>query len=318
MALGDRDYMRPGSGGRSAFSWDWLDAVTLILIANIAVFILQRVIGEAVDVHENHVVPWGALSLKSLLEGRVLTLVTHMFVHENLLHLFGNMLMVFMAGRGLQSLIGPKNFLYIYFTAGLVGAALHLVMEHFMGHSPGSMMYGASGCAFGIFVALAAILPTEEVTAMIYFVIPVRTRLWTMAAVMMGLSFGLGVLQIFGISFDNVAHFAHLGGALTGWYFIRLLGYNGRPVSYDRLWQERQAREQRNRELAVVPRRKRVVDMDEPDNMIVPPRNSREFIEREIDPLLDKIHAHGIASLTDKERDILERARQEILNLGGE
>ncbi len=317
MALGERDYMRPGSRERSSFNWDWADAVMLILIANIAVFIVQRVIGEAIDHRGSQVVPWGALSVASLAEGRVWTLFTHMFVHENLLHLVGNMLMVFMAGRGLQSLIGPKNFLYIYFTAGLVGAALHLVMEHFMRHSAGAMMYGASGCAFGVFVALAAILPREEVTAMIYFVIPVRTRLWTMASVMMGLSLVLGVGQLFGISLDNVAHFAHLGGALTGWYFVRLLGYNGRPVSYDRLWQERQAREERGRELAVVPRRKRVVDMDEPDNLIVPPRNSREFIEREIDPLLDKIAAHGIGSLSQKERDVLERARQEILNLGG-
>ena len=53
--------------------------------------------------------------------------------------------------------------------------------------------------------------------------------------------------------------------------------------------------------------------MDEPDT-IIPPRNAREFIEREIDPILEKIHTHGLASLTDAERTVLERAREEIMN----
>ena len=62
-------------------------------------------------------------------------------------------------------------------------------------------------------------------------------------------------------------------------------------------------------------RRRRVVDLDDPDNMLVPPRTRRELIEREIDPILDKINAHGEPSLTDEERTILKKASAELSRL---
>lgn len=313
MALDDREYMRASQGGFAAGgSWkrvgEWMDPVTALLAVNVGVFLLQHVFGYAVD-RESGL--WGLLSISALMEGRVWTLFTHMFVHENLGHLGANMLMLFMAGKSLQSLIGGRKFLFLYFFAGLVAAIFEFSIQRITGHGFGGM-YGASGCVCGVFVGLAAMLPREEVTALIYFIIPVRMRLWTMAMLLMGTSVGFGSLNLLGHGIDNIAHFAHLGGALAGWWYVRMLGYSGKPVTYDRLWRERREREQA-REFAGVPRRRRAVDMDEPDNTIVPPRNTREFIEREINPILEKIHAHGIGSLTDAERKVLDRAREEII-----
>jgi membrane associated rhomboid family serine protease len=312
--LYDREYMRDQS--RSRWAGHALpDPVTLILIVNVAVFIAQHLFfigADRIIVDREPVVhPWGALSLKALAEGRVWTVFTHMFVHENLMHLVGNGLLIYFAGKSVQSLLGPKQFLYIYFAGGVAGAAFQLGLDRVVGIP--SEMIGASACGFSVFLALAVLLPQEVVTALVYFIIPVRVRLVNLARILVVMTIGGAVLQLFRVWHDHIAHFAHLGGAFAGWYIVRMLGYGGKTVTYDRLWRERLEREQ-SPQMASVATRRRVVDMDEPDNLIVPPVTTREFIEREIDPILDKIAAHGIASLTEQERRVLERAREQILS----
>ena len=322
MALGDRDYMRNGPGGQFTLSWEWLDPVNAMLMLNIAVFVVQHVFGQAVTSYHE---PYGILSTNALLEGRVWTIFTHMFVHENVLHLLCNMLMLFMAGKSLQSIIGGKKFLYVYFLSGVAGWLFEMTsfwltgkLHHF---GPTYMsefnMFGASACVCGVIVAMAALLPREEITAMLYFIIPVKLRMWTLAQVIMGLSTILGLINIIWPPTGQtvtVAHFAHLGGALAGWWFVRMLGYSGNPASFEQLRRERQDQE-RSRELASVSRKKkRVVDVSDPDRMLVPPSNSKEFIEREINPILEKIHAHGMESLTKEERQVLERGSKEMSN----
>jgi len=313
--LHDRDYMRANPRER----WRelmWPDAVTSLIIVNVVVFLAQRFLGIGVDksVLSEEVHLWGGLSIRALAEGRVWTVFTHMFVHENLFHLLGNCLMIFFAGKSVQSLLGPRRFLYIYFVAGVMGAALQLTMDRFGGVPPGVELIGASACGFGVFFALAVMLPQEVITALIYFIIPVRIKLWNLARILMGVSVVFGLMQLFKVSTsDHIAHFAHIGGALAGWYIVRLLGYGGQPVTYDRLWRERLQREQ-SPEFAGVKNRRRVVDMDEPEWTLPSSQTAREFIEQEIDPILDKIARHGIGSLTEAERKLLERARLEILS----
>lgn len=305
--LYDRDYMR----NRQSSRWlQWLrsDAVAVLVALNVAIFVCQLMINP-----DGRAFSWSVLSIDALVNGRVWTLFTHMFVHEGLLHIVGNSVMIFFVGKALQSLLGVKNFLYVYLLSGLGGAVMELSLGWLGGQHVA--MVGASACAFGILMGLAVMLPNEKVTAMIYFVIPIRMRLWNMAMMLMGVSLALGLLQWLDLFRLNIAHFAHLGGGLTGWWFVRILGYGGEPITYERLWMERQIREQQNRELAGVRRKPREFSahyMPEEE----PPENytTKEFIEREIDPILDKIAAHGIASLTEEERRLLQRARHKILN----
>ena len=188
--LHDRDYMRDPRDARR-FRWQevlWPDAVTLLVIVNVVVFLAQHVflIGaeRAFVDGEPGVKPWGGLSIPALAEGRVWTVFTHMFVHGGLLHLLGNCLLIFFAGRAVQSLLGPRNFLLIYFMSGVIGAALELATGWISG-VPVEII-GASGCGSGVFVALAVMLPQEVVTALVYFVIPVRIKLWNLARIMLG------------------------------------------------------------------------------------------------------------------------------------
>lgn len=319
--LHDRDYMRDQ---RNRWAGGFRpDAVTMIIVANAVIWVLQHVFVIAASRgYRGDIDPWGGVSIEALSQGRVWTLVTHMFVHGGLAHVLFNCIMIFFAGRSVQSLLGARPFLYIYFISGVAGAVLQLIVGWLCKEPSSVPVIGASGAACGVVVALAVMLPQEVITALIYFIIPVRVRLWTFARVLMGASLVLGLMDAFNLSFLNflrmgsegakVAHFAHLGGALAGWYLVRWLGYGGPVVTYDRLWTERRRREQ-SPEMARANRRRRVVDLDEPDNLLVPPASTREFIEREIDPILDKIAAHGLSSLTETERGILERGRQQII-----
>lgn len=303
------------------FRWSgfmWPDAVTTIVLVNVVVFVLQHVFGVAADealdprTGREVTVPWGALSIQSLLEGHVWTVFTHLFVHGGFMHLVANCLMIFFTGKAVQSLIGSRHFLHIYFVSGLVGAATELLVGWLLRDM--HPMIGASGAAFGTLLALAVMLPEETVTTMIYFIIPVRTRLWTLAMVLVGGSLIFAVLQVSGVLKLGIAHFAHLGGALAGWWFVRLLGYGGPPVTYEHMWHERQRREE-DRAYAGVRKRKRTVVNQEPA-IDLPPMSKRQFIEQEIDPILDKIAEHGIESLSDEERSLLARASDDMRKQG--
>ena len=184
-----------------------------------------------------------SLSINALLQGRVWTIFTHMFVHGSVLHLVGNCLMIFFTGKAVQSLIGSRHFLHIYFLSGLVGAATELLAGWLL-HKDIAII-GASGAAFGTLLALAVMLPQEMITAMLYFIIPVRMKLWTLAMVLVGISAVMAMLQATGVLDLNIANFDHLGGALAGWWFVRLLGYGGPPVTYEHMWHERQRREEK-------------------------------------------------------------------------
>jgi membrane associated rhomboid family serine protease len=317
MGLHDRDYMKDAG----KFRWSeimWPDAPTLLVIVNVAVFLLQRfgvMSEEGFDTKARDFVtqPWGGLSIEALLQGRVWTIFTHMFVHGGVLHLLGNCLMIFFTGKAVQSLIGSRHFLHIYFLSGLVGAATELLAGWLMQRD--ISIIGASGAAFGTLLALAVMLPQETITAMLYFVIPVRVKLWTLAMVLVGISAACAVLQATGVWEMEIANFDHLGGALAGWWFVRLLGYGGPPVTYENMWQERQRREEK-RAYAGVRKRQRVRDTDEPDTETLP-LTKKQLIEQEIDPILDKIAAHGIESLSDEERRLLARASDQVRKHGG-
>ena len=116
-------------------------------------------------------------------------------------------------------------------------------------------------------------------------------------------------IAVFGLLLagDNVAHGAHLGGMLAGFVFIRWGG--NLQVSLSN-WRPRQAR-QRKHELvrAAIVRGRPWRTAPAAADAELPPE---EFISREVDPILDKISAHGIQSLTERERKTLEAARKKM------
>ena len=167
-------------------------------------------------------------------------IATHMFAHSPamLFHILFNMFALWMFGRILENVWGPQRFLLFYLACGVGAAALHLGIQYFrweeaeklyqagnvvaaqeMARSIGPAL-GASGAVMGIFAAFAYLFPNTELFIM-FIPIPIKAK-WAVL--------GLAAFDLFGgvanFRGDNVAHFAHLGGAITG--FIIVLIWNRR------------------------------------------------------------------------------------------
>jgi len=293
-----------------------LTAFQIIFGLNIAVFVMQYLfeVGSIRHPLSGEVLPLGGVSVHELAQGKVWTLFTYMFVHGSLGHLLLNMILVWFAGKSVQQLFGSRHFALIYLFAGIVGAAAEMAVNSCVQNDTTTTLVGASASAFGLLMALAVVMPEEEITALIYFIIPVRLRLRTLAK-------GLFVIQLVfglaGVLFNvlpegmQIAYFAHLGGAALGWFYARSLGYGGSPLTYASQWQPQRARKP---ELARA-RLRPTVDLEKPRGAATTARPAdpiETLIEDEVNPILDKIGQHGIGSLTNEERHTLERASREL------
>lgn len=319
MALYDRDYMREGPPRSLTRMVRELTAFQVIFGLNVVVFVLQFVFEMGWLHHPltgERLMPLGGVSVNELTRGNVWTLFTYMFVHGSVAHFLLNMMMLWFAGRGVQHLFGSRHFALIYLMSGVVGAATEMAVNGFVEGDTTTPLIGASASVFGLLMALAVVLPTEKITAFIYFIIPVQLRLWTLAKALfiIQLIFGLGGL-FFNILPEglNVAYFAHLGGAALGWFYARSLGYGGRPMTYASQWQPPQFQ---HRKPAMARSRARpAVDLEN-ETVPLPPRRPVDpavsLMEEVLNPLLDKISMHGKDSLTEEEQRRLEQASREL------
>lgn len=163
-------------------------------------------------------------------------LVTHLFMHGDFGHIFFNMFALWMFGSVLENYLGAKRFLLFYMASGLGAGLLHLgvlyyeneaVMQAFQ-HLPMSqqedLLYspnfrvniatvGASGAVFGCLAAFGYLFPNSLIY--LYFFIPIKAKWFVLMYAAM--EFFLGVRNSAG---DNVAHWAHLGGALVGFLLV--------------------------------------------------------------------------------------------------
>jgi membrane associated rhomboid family serine protease len=151
-------------------------------------------------------------------------IATHMFAHSaysiggNIVffHILFNMFALWMFGKVLENVWGPKRFLFFYLACGVGAAVAHLAVQYFTGGY--SAAVGASGAVMGILVGFAYLFPNTELFIM-FIPFPIKAKWAVIGYVFIDLFFGIG-----NFSGDNIAHFAHLGGAITG--FILVLIWN--------------------------------------------------------------------------------------------
>ncbi|OUV76117.1 MAG: rhomboid family intramembrane serine protease [Flavobacteriales bacterium TMED123] len=179
-------------------------------------------------------------------------LVTHLFMHGNFTHLFFNMFALWMFGKVLENVWSGKRFLIYYMITGLGAAAIHLAVtqyeimslqsnmsanEYYMiineGRSilAGGQNYthhllsklnllihtptvGASGAVFGVLLAFGMLFPNALLY--IYFALPIKAKYFVIFYGLLELYLGLNNNPA-----DNVAHFAHLGGMIFGYFLIK-------------------------------------------------------------------------------------------------
>lgn len=142
-------------------------------------------------------------------------LVSYMFLHGGIGHIFFNLFALWMFGQSIENFWGTKRFTVFYFLTGIGAAILHM----FIGGG-GAPTIGASGAVYGILLAFGMMFPNREIM-LLFPPIPMKAKYFVAI---------FGVIELIsGISRTDsgVAHFAHLGGMLVGFLLIKYWGLKG-------------------------------------------------------------------------------------------
>jgi membrane associated rhomboid family serine protease len=233
-----------------------------LLVANVAVFFIQMF------------APFDITSplalVPRLMFVRPWTLVTYMFLHGSITHILFNMIVLYFFGPQVEARLGSARFLTLYFIGGVSGGLLSMVL------APNAAVIGASAALFGVMLAFARFWPRAKI--LIWGILPIEAWLLVLLTTLFALYSG------FTGSRGGVADFAHLGGFAGAWLYLIYLD----RVRGSRGFQKRTVVPVQHHALA----NWRKVD----------PRRVHEVNRDEVNRILDKISASGLASLTAQER----------------
>jgi membrane associated rhomboid family serine protease len=255
--------------------------VKRLLIANVAVFAVMLLPGAgrlAVDWFAFQptrifIRPWGVF--------------TYMFIHGGLMHVAMNMLFLFFFGPPLESRWGGREFFKFYVICGLGGVALSYL---FLFLQPVNVI-GASAAIYGVMLAFAMNWPDAPVY--VFGIFPVKAK-WLVA-----FFFVVSLLNAFGSAGGGIAHFAHLGGIVTGFIYLKSDLRGGKRVKHV-------AQAVRTRRLAIVPRAERDEHVGAGKASGRQERKEEQALYDAVDRVLDKISAQGMSSLTPDELKLLD------------
>ena len=278
MGLYDRDYTQPESRRRSydlsqvRFNLPQMTpAVKWLLIANVAVFLAGLIPQVGVFLER-----WGAVNSTSwattLQPWRILT---YQFLHSrvNMLHIFMNMLGLYMLGPALERYWGSRRFMQFYFLCGASGGIAYLVLSR-IGLVGAGTLIGASGAIFGLMAAAAILLP-HFICVLLIFPVPIRV-----VAVLLAL---LSFFVVITGGANAGAEATHFTGMAVGAAYVLVHPRWDRFILKMRSgsWEKRIEEGRR--------------------------------LQIEVDRILAKVHRSGLHSLTRSEKATLKRATQEEL-----
>ena len=141
-------------------------------------------------------------------------LVTHMFMHGGFWHIFFNMYTLFFFGMALERTWGSKKFVIYYFVTGLGAAACHLAVMYLQGAPLNIPTVGASGAVYGVLLAYGMLYPNSRITMV--FPIPVTLKAKWFVVIFGAIELVTGIFD----TTSGIAHFAHLGGMIFGFFLI--------------------------------------------------------------------------------------------------
>lgn len=209
-----RDYMRDFDS--SMTGWFTLAVKWLIYIC-VGVFLLQLVFGQ-------YSVLWfGASAATTLGQLKLWQLLTYMFLHGSVGHLFVNMLGLWFFGTRLEERWGTERFVKFVAVTGAGSVLIHLLLSIAVtgGRLPADFIIGISGVCYGIFLAFAMYYP--EAPIYVYAIFPVKAK------VLVGVMILITFLSSIGTQMGGIAHWTHLGGLIFGYLFVKF------PDFFDRI-----------------------------------------------------------------------------------
>ncbi len=216
-------------------------AVKFLLIVNIAVYVLQRLVLPYSVIEQFGLVPFLVWR-----DFYVWQLFTYQFFHGGLMHLLFNMLALWMFGCDLERRWGSEFFLKYFFVSVVGGGILNTVFL------PGQMgpSIGASAGIYGILLAFGLIYPNQIIY--FYFLFPIKMKYFVM---IIG---GIALLSSLDAGQSGIAHLAHLGGMVFGYFYLRGGNLGGRGKSFNlldrwKLYQDKRRLARLKRRFHVVP-----------------------------------------------------------------
>lgn len=249
-------------------------AVKYLLLVNVGIFVLEFLWGS-------EMIYLFGLTPALVKKGFIWQLVTYMFLHGGWFHILFNMFALWMFGCEIERTWGIREFVKYYFITG-IGAGLFTFILSFNSHVP---TIGASGAIFGILVAFALMFPERLIY--LYFIFPVKAKYLVIFFAV------IEFLASFRHTSDGIGHFAHLGGMVIGYLYIKSglkIPALFRPSSY-----LARLRDYKHK------RRMRAINKK---------REKEQRLMERVDQILDKINQVGYDNLTREERKTLGQASQ--------
>ena len=251
-------------------------ALLSLLGLNCAIFAFQLTL----QAYQPSAVPeFLGLSYRGINEAFAWQFLSALFLQAGVLQFAGNMLVLWFIGRDVESILGQRHFLYLYFCGAVGGELGHLFLM-----PATTVLLGASGGVAALVMALAVMLPELEFAGSFSVFLPMKLKMKYFGYALCATGVLLLVIDREGV----VGHSAYLGGCVAGWLYAHLLGF-GRPSFLQRALRRRRLERERRQRMSL-----------------------EEFIVEEVDPLLEKISQTGLESLTRSERRTLAQVREKM------
>jgi len=177
-----------------------------LLLINVAMYCIDYMLGQSLSM------AWLALWPLGSGEFMPWQLVTYAFMHGSMIHIFFNMMALWMFGSELERVWGGKRFVHFYAASILAAAGVQLLIAPLLGQAYPTV--GASGGTFGLLLAYGMMFPNRTIMPL-FPPIPMKAKVFV--AIYGGIELFMGVTG----TASGVAHFAHLGGMLGGWLMMR-------------------------------------------------------------------------------------------------
>ena len=253
-------------------------SVTALLIAvSVGAFAAQTIVALFIGGRE-FFHPWLALDGVSIHAAQYWKFLTFPLLHHDPLHLLANMAVLFFAGREVEPIVGRRHFLAIFFGGTLLGGVAHWLAM------PGVPLTGVTAGVMAVFVAFTTILPELEIVVHLFFVLPLRLRAKYLALALLGLS----AVCWLTLTAPQIGPAGMVVAGVFAWAYVKQLGF-GNPLAIQRY---------------IFAQRQRSARLER--------MSPEQFIKAEIDPILEKISAHGMSSLSRAERKVLAQGRDKI------
>jgi len=300
MGLYDRDYYRNDAHRPGVASWS---AVTTLIVINVVIFVADQFSPAVIVTRYGDVVSrWldDHMALNANLfshPSQVWQLVTYGFAHDpgSIMHILGNMFVLWLFGRDVETIYGKKQFYQLYFSLIVLSGFAWVVIQRIIAPHETAATLGASGAVMGVMMLYIFHFPHR--TFLFMFAIPMPAWVLGIIYVYFDISGALGGFRLTNEPVNNVAH---LAGAAFG-----ILFYQTHWTLFS-LWPGNWFKGiKRRRSGYRVYRGDRDGDREDPRKL-----------QQRVDEILEKVNRSGMDSLTAEERRTLEEASRKYRNNG--